>query len=140
MKKLSFIMIAISVQPHNFQPLLNKGTTLSKLGRYEEAISYYDKVLAIKPDNVDALNNKGNALNSLNRYEEAISYFDKALALSCLKDAYQIGISTINAKLVDRVALNEGFDVARKIARKEIKLDGTKYNIALEIAVFTHTL
>jgi hypothetical protein len=55
------------------------------------------------------------------------------LALLSLRDAYQIGISTINANLVQRVALNEGFDVARKIIRKEIKLDGTKYNVALEI-------
>jgi hypothetical protein len=55
------------------------------------------------------------------------------LALLSLKDAYQIGINTINAKLVERVASNQGYDVARKITRKEIKLDGTKYNIALEI-------
>jgi tetratricopeptide (TPR) repeat protein len=52
--------------------LLNKETTLSNLGRREEAISYYDKVLAIEPGNMDALNNKGNALDNLGRYEEAI--------------------------------------------------------------------
>jgi DNA-binding transcriptional ArsR family regulator len=55
------------------------------------------------------------------------------LAYLCLKNAYQIGISKIDAKLVEHVALNEGFDVAQKLLRKEIKLDGTKYKVALEI-------
>jgi tetratricopeptide (TPR) repeat protein len=62
--------------------LLNKETTLSNLGRREEAISYYDKVLAIEPGNMDALNNKGNALDNLGRYEEAIKYYDKAIEIN----------------------------------------------------------
>jgi type II secretory pathway predicted ATPase ExeA len=57
------------------------------------------------------------------------------LAFLCLKNAYQIGISNINAKFVERIALNEGFDVAQKLVRKEIKLDGTKYKVALEILI-----
>ena len=55
------------------------------------------------------------------------------LACLCLKNAYQIGISKISDKLVERIALNEGFDVAQKLLRKEIKLDGTKYKVALDI-------
>jgi hypothetical protein len=74
------------------------------------------------------------AIDAIADYSLGLPGHSASLALLCLKDAYQIGISTINAKLVDRVALNEGFDVARKIAREEIKLVGTKYNIALEIA------
>ena len=74
------------------------------------------------------------AVDAISDYSLGLPGHSASLALSCLKDAYQIGISTINTKLVERVALNEGFDVAQKIARKEIKLDGTKYNIALEIA------
>jgi type II secretory pathway predicted ATPase ExeA len=54
-------------------------------------------------------------------------------AYLCLKNAYQIGISKINDKLVERIALNEGSDVAQKLLRKEIRLDGTKYKVALEI-------
>ena len=57
------------------------------------------------------------------------------LAFLCLKNAYQIGISNINDKLVERIALNEGFDVAQKLLRNEIKLDGTKYKVALEILI-----
>ncbi|WP_168535980.1 tetratricopeptide repeat protein [Anabaena sp. UHCC 0253] len=50
-----------------------------KLGRYEEAIASFDKVLQFKPDNHDAWNNRGVALEKLGRYEEAIVSFDKAL-------------------------------------------------------------
>jgi type II secretory pathway predicted ATPase ExeA len=55
------------------------------------------------------------------------------LALLCLKNAYQIGINKINDKLVEHIALNEGYDIAQKLLRKEIKLDGTKYKVVLEI-------
>ena len=49
------------------------------------------------------------------------------------KNAYQIEINKIIDKFVERISLNEGFDIAQKLLRKEIKLDGTKYKVALEI-------
>ena len=61
--------------------LNNKGVALDDLGRHEEAIEYYDRLLAIDPTEVNALNNKGVALAELGKYQEAIEYFDKALAI-----------------------------------------------------------
>jgi hypothetical protein len=49
------------------------------------------------------------------------------------KNAYQIEISKKNDKFVKRIALNEEFDIAQKLLREEMKLDGTKYKVALEI-------
>jgi tetratricopeptide (TPR) repeat protein len=46
--------------------LNNKGAALSALGRYEEAIVYFDKVLAIEPDNKDAQDAKSFTLDKLN--------------------------------------------------------------------------
>ena len=62
--------------------LYNKGTSLAKLGKYEEAIVYFDKALEINPDNVEALNNTGVALAKLGKYKEAIECYDKALKLA----------------------------------------------------------
>jgi type II secretory pathway predicted ATPase ExeA len=73
------------------------------------------------------------AIDKIADYSLGLSREAASLALLCLKNAYQIGISKINDKLVERIALNEGFDVAQKLLRKEIKLDGTKYKVALEI-------
>ena len=39
--------------------LYNKGLSLGRLGRYHDAIPYFDKVLEIQPNDVDALYNKG---------------------------------------------------------------------------------
>ena len=53
----------------------------TSLGKYQEAIEWYDKALKIDPNNVFALNNKGLALSNLGKYEEAIEWFDKALKI-----------------------------------------------------------
>jgi tetratricopeptide (TPR) repeat protein len=55
--------------------------SLDSLGKYVEAIKYFDKALAIDPINTAALLKKGNSLDSLGKYEEARKYFDKALAI-----------------------------------------------------------
>jgi len=53
---------------------------LSHLGKYEEAIKYFNKVLAIDPYRINVLINKAIALGNLTRYDEAITYFNKVLA------------------------------------------------------------
>ena len=70
------------MEPDNVYTLIEKGIALDNLGRYEEAIGYYSRVLAIEPDNFGALNNIGWALDRLGRYEEAIKYYDKAIEIN----------------------------------------------------------
>ena len=48
--------------------------------RYDEAITYFNKVLAIYPEEPITLNGKGKVLFKLGRYIEAIPYFNKVLA------------------------------------------------------------
>jgi protein O-GlcNAc transferase len=57
--------MALTVDPNCINAFYNKALTLSDLGRHQEAIEYYDKVLAIEPNSVDAPNNKAKALASL---------------------------------------------------------------------------
>ena len=40
------------------------------MGKYEEAITWYDKALVDNSNYLDALNNKGYALDNLGKYEE----------------------------------------------------------------------
>ncbi len=45
--------------------LYNKGAGLYDMGRYEEAIGYFDKAIAIDPDHSVAWSNKGLALSDM---------------------------------------------------------------------------
>jgi tetratricopeptide (TPR) repeat protein len=56
-----------------------KGIVLSKLKRYEEALSYFDQALELRPSYYSVLNNKGIALSKLENYEEAINCYNKVL-------------------------------------------------------------
>jgi tetratricopeptide (TPR) repeat protein len=47
----------LTIEPDNFGALYNKGVTLSSLGKYEEAIKYYDKAIEINP-NLDIVREK----------------------------------------------------------------------------------
>jgi tetratricopeptide (TPR) repeat protein len=52
------------------------------LGRYEEAISEYDKALGISPNYCEALINKGITFHSLKNYDEALLSYDVALKIN----------------------------------------------------------
>ena len=70
----------LQIDPNNVIALGNKGLALDKLGRYEEVIEEYDRILAIDPNDINALGNKGLDLDSLGRHEEAIELYDRVLS------------------------------------------------------------
>ena len=58
-----------------------KGNALLDAGKYENAISYYDKILTLNSSDLSALNNKGTALNYMGKNQDALTQYDKALAI-----------------------------------------------------------
>ena len=52
-------------------------TALCKLGRFEEALQYFDQALELNTDDSNAWYGKGTALDGLGRYEEAQIAFKK---------------------------------------------------------------
>jgi type II secretory pathway predicted ATPase ExeA len=96
------------------------------------------KHILLKSIDAASKNNNSNpfedsAIDKITDYTLGLPGEAARLALLCLKNAYQIGINKINDKSVEHIALNEGYDIAQKLLRKEIKLDGTKYKVVLEI-------
>ena len=68
-------------KPADYDSLRDKGVSLNRLGKDEEAIEYYDRALKIKPDDYDSLRNKGVSLSKLGKEEDAIKLYDRALEI-----------------------------------------------------------
>lgn len=58
---------------------LGEGDALFDAGRFDDAITFYDKVLEEDFENVDALVSIGDALRELGNYEEALECYDEVL-------------------------------------------------------------
>lgn len=61
--------------------LMDKGYSLTELGRMEEALQAYDSAIALKPDYAWAWARRGRTLRVLGRYQEALSCYDHALEI-----------------------------------------------------------
>ena len=73
---------ALKVHPGFADAWNNKGTSLSRLGRYEEALTCYDQALKVNPKDTATWNNKGASLYRLGRYEESLACYDQALKIN----------------------------------------------------------
>jgi tetratricopeptide (TPR) repeat protein len=62
--------------------LTSLGTTLSNMGRYDEALKAFDKAVQIKPEDADLWRNLGNVLVDVKRPAEAILAFQHAFKLN----------------------------------------------------------
>ena len=113
--------------------LLNKGNNLFDEGRFEEAISCYDKVLSLDLKNFSAWNNKGTSLSNLGRFEEAVTCYDEALKINSDAETW---ISKGNS-LCELDRLQEAiqcFDEATEIDPKNLTAWVCKANSFKELA------
>ena len=72
----------LRLAPDDAELLNRRGVALLELGRPQEALDNFERVLAAAPDHLEALGNRGNALIKLNRAAEALSSYDKALTIA----------------------------------------------------------
>ena len=93
-----------------------------KLGKYENAIETFDKMIQINPNNAKIIYNKGYPLLQLKRYQEAIDCYDKAIELDS---------NLSNAYLAKGICLDgmDRFDESTDCYKKVIEIDPRlKYN------------
>lgn len=74
--------IARSAARMEAHELMDKGYSLTELGRAEEALDAYDEALALQPDYAWAWARKGRTLRLLARYPEALEAFEQAIEFS----------------------------------------------------------
>jgi len=77
----------------------NCGVALFSLGRFQEALAYYDKAILTFPDYYKAHNHRGMALEQLGRLEEALEAYHKALEISPRYSPAWINKSNVHAAL-----------------------------------------
>lgn len=73
---------ALKADPLNGENWLNKGTTLTHLGRNEESIACFDQAYELLGNVHPILQNKGNTLRALGRFKEAIGCYDIVLGFN----------------------------------------------------------
>jgi len=76
---LNFFNESLIQNPNDLEILVNKGSTLGKLGHFIEAIAYYDQAIKIDPSFLPAKNNKANALANLGNFNDAVFLYDEIL-------------------------------------------------------------
>ena len=87
------------------EEFFEQAETLFEEERYEEAISYYDKVLAIDSLDYDALYGKALALEGLGRADEAISNLEKITIPDLPEAEFRVPPNeTINQAGVEKIA------------------------------------
>jgi len=62
--------------------LVSKGSALRDMGKYQEAIVVFDRVLSIDPSDVYAIGGKAGSLYGTGQHQQAIVLIDKALELN----------------------------------------------------------
>lgn len=73
---------AIAINPDDPDGLTSKANGLFRLGNYEDALEYFNRLEKLMPDDDLVLLNEGVCLVNLQRHLEAISYLERALEVA----------------------------------------------------------
>jgi len=110
------MLVNIAVAAQSSDSWVQEGRMLTNSGKYNEAITAYDKAIEINPHNSLAWNGKGIVLDELGKFDEAIKTYTKAIEIDP-----QYFEAWIN-KGVDLVNLNK-YDEAKASYENEIKIN-----------------
>ncbi|MBI0534039.1 tetratricopeptide repeat protein [Roseomonas sp. KE2513] len=73
--------LVLHADPASGQAWNGRGIALTELGRFEEAMSCFDRAAELHPGNRSIPFNRGNAFRGLGRHEDAIALYREALAV-----------------------------------------------------------
>lgn len=82
---LKYINLALSIKSDDMELFIIKGYVLNKLGKYEESLNYFDKVLnsdQLKEYYHSVFEFKGLSLYNLGRFDEALEAYNCSLELN----------------------------------------------------------
>ena len=97
-----------------------KASALGDLGKYQEAIAWYDEVLTINNSDTQAMNNKGLTFDKLGKYQEAIAWYDKAIKQTQTQPT-GVDIDIVSNKAYDLGVQLKEYDNALSITEQFLK-------------------
>lgn len=108
--------VRLGIDIEKSKDLNDIGADLAMMGRYQEALNYYDDSLKANPRNHLAISNKGLAYANLGKAEKGLQFFEKALSI---EPKYVEGLTNIVVPL----QMLGRFDEARKYLEKALSID-----------------
>lgn len=90
---------AIKIDPTNWEGYHNLGTSLSRLGKYEEALKQLEKAMKLAPGRPEPYYGCGVVEGKRRRYSSALHFYKKALQVDPNDSLSKEAIKEINDKL-----------------------------------------
>jgi tetratricopeptide (TPR) repeat protein len=110
----------------DYASLFSYGLALKREGRYDEAVSVYQRLIERRPD-PRVYVNLGNCYAGLKDTEQAITYYLKALEIKPLASAYY-NLSQLSREILDFTKGNEYFKLALETNRDAVSDYRTIYS------------
>jgi hypothetical protein len=108
-----------------------RGVRLFKMGEYQQAIQYYDKILRVDPNNSRIINYKGYSLYRWGKYEEA----EKVLSQGIISDPHDVLMRLNLAKTYCKLGKNAD---ASRVLFKELPLSDKQKQFVCNDGEFTN--
>jgi len=105
----------LKANPNNLKGWVERGSVLSKLGRFNDVLDSAEKALKVNPDFYPALVLKGNALRVTGKADEALQAYNKALEIRPEDYLTLHNRGTLLAEKGDFVQAIKSFDKALEI-------------------------
>jgi tetratricopeptide (TPR) repeat protein len=71
--------LALNINPNNINALINKGSYLFEINKFQDSKKCFLEAIIIDPDNTLAHYNCGLTTNQLQQFQESISHFERAI-------------------------------------------------------------
>jgi tetratricopeptide (TPR) repeat protein len=119
---LPLLETAIAARPDDVTAMESKAFALSQLGRGEEAMAVFRKVLSQEPDRETALTGAAYLTAHGRHREEAISYWRRDIAVNPWRSEY-------HAELAHRLFQNRDWRQAAESCKQTLRLNPTNHDI-----------
>jgi tetratricopeptide (TPR) repeat protein/predicted RNA-binding Zn-ribbon protein involved in translation (DUF1610 family) len=110
------LMTRLNGNPDAFEEHVDLGNFLFDSGKFDEAITYYEKALTMHANDTDVLVDAGVSHFNLGRFKEAEAYFRKALAINEKHPNALYNLGVVSAQLGEMAVMLESWEKLIEVA------------------------